>query len=85
MDALIYAWVTILALLTTIITIRYRSPQAIFMMQLFILGLAIILEITEAQMRYRSILTPYLVILAAVGMERGYFLARQKLLQVRQI
>lgn len=45
--------------------------KQVFMMQLFILGLALLLLVTEAQTRYRTVLIPYLVILAAMGMKDG--------------
>ena len=41
------------------------------MMQLFILELALVLLETEAQTRDRTVLTPYLVILAAWGLKIG--------------
>jgi 4-amino-4-deoxy-L-arabinose transferase-like glycosyltransferase len=63
--------VTIITLIfiATIFMIFRRSNKIFFMMQLFILGLSIMLLITEAQMHYRSILIPFLVLLAALGMK----------------
>lgn len=61
--------VTILIFLASVFAIIKRSPQATFLMQLFILGMALTLLITEAQMRYRSILIPFSALLAAFGLK----------------
>ena len=69
--------ITGLVIISTIRSLVQPPQKQVFMMQLFILGLALILLITEAQTRYRTILIPYLVILAGLGMKDGIaFLSR---------
>jgi 4-amino-4-deoxy-L-arabinose transferase-like glycosyltransferase len=70
-DALLFVSMTFLVGIATIFSILKRSTQEIFMMQLFILGLALVLLILEVQMRYRSVLFPYLMILGTIGMRDG--------------
>jgi 4-amino-4-deoxy-L-arabinose transferase-like glycosyltransferase len=48
----------------------FRKPNAeVTLVSLFILGVALLLLITEAQQRYRSVLTPALALTAAWGLE----------------
>ena len=61
--------ISILIFLSSVFGLKKRSPGAVFLMQLFILGMALTLLVTEAQMRYRSILIPYSAILAAFGLK----------------
>ncbi len=68
-DLLYLIAITAFAFLATIVALFRRTGKIFFMMQLFIIGFSVILLITEAQMRYRSILAPFLVLLAASGMK----------------
>jgi hypothetical protein len=60
--------VTVLVIIFTLRSIASPPERPIFMMQLMILGLALLLLFTEVQARYRIILIPYLVVLAALGL-----------------
>lgn len=70
-DSWYYLLLMVLVSLSTLFYIigHKHSSGAIFVMQLFVLGFAILTELTEAQNRYRSILFPFLAILAALGLE----------------
>jgi hypothetical protein len=63
--------ITILLIISTISSLIQPPQKQVFMMQLLILGFAVALLITEAQTRYRTVLIPYMVILAAFGMKDG--------------
>jgi hypothetical protein len=63
--------ITGLVIISTIRSLIQPPQKQVFMMQLFILGLALLLLVTEAQTRYRTVLIPYLVILAAMGLKDG--------------
>jgi hypothetical protein len=63
--------ITVLLIISTICSIVQPSQKQLFMMQILILGFAIALLITEAQTHYRTVLIPYMVILAALGMKDG--------------
>ena len=63
--------ITVLLIISTIRSIIQPPQKQVFMMQLLILGFAIALLITEAQTHYRTVLIPYMVILAALGMKDG--------------
>ena len=67
----ILVMITVLMLISTIHSIIQPPPKQVFMMQLLILGMALTLLITEAQTRYRTVLIPYMVIFAAMGMKDG--------------
>jgi hypothetical protein len=70
--------ITILVFIFTLRSFTRPPGTQVFMMQLLILGLALLLLFTEVQSRYRIILIPYLVILAALGMRDGinFFIRR---------
>ena len=62
---------TSLAIISIIRSLIQPPPKPVFMMQLLVLGMALALLITEAQTRYRTVLIPYMVIFAALGMKDG--------------
>ena len=78
-DAFTYLSLTVLAIVSALAALARRSRQDIYVMQLLILGMAIILQLSEAQMRYRSTLAPYIAILAALGLrEMVWFAAARR-------
>ncbi len=77
-ETLLYLVVTVFIFFHTIISIRQRSHPAIFAMQLFILGFALLMLVMEVQNRYVMIVIPYSILLGAMGMKE-LFLIRQEL------
>lgn len=69
-DNFYLVFVTVLIFLVSFYAVIKRSPKEIFFMQIFFFGMALALLITEAQMRYRSILIPFSVVLAAMGLKQ---------------
>ncbi len=70
-NQLFLVMVTVLVIFSTIRSFTQPPQKQVLMMQLFILGLALLLLFTEVQARYRIILIPYLAILASLGMRDG--------------
>lgn len=68
-EGLLYLVITFFILVSTIGSIIKQSHPAIFSMQLFILGFAILMLLLEVQNRYVLIIFPYSILLGAIGME----------------
>jgi 4-amino-4-deoxy-L-arabinose transferase-like glycosyltransferase len=68
-ESLLYLMITFFMLISTITSIIKKSHPAIFSMQLFILGFAILMLLLEVQNRYVLIVFPYSIILGTIGME----------------
>ena len=68
-ESLLYLVITFFILISTITSIIKQSQAAIFSMQSFILGFAVLMLILEVQNRYVLIVFPYSIILGVLGME----------------
>mgnify|MGYP002640131370 CR=1 FL=1 len=69
-ETLLWLIVTIFILFNTVLSIRKKTHPAIFTMQLFILGFAILLIFMEVQNRYVIVIIPFSLLLAAIGMNQ---------------
>jgi len=71
-ETLLYLAITIFMFFHTIVSISRRPHPAVYVMQLFILGLALLLLFMEVQNRYVIIVIPYSILLGALGI-KGMF------------
>jgi len=69
MDSIIYLLVTVFIGANIYSSFVNRSQPAVFAMQLFVLGFAILALILEAQNRYTLITFPYQILLGSLGMK----------------
>lgn len=66
-EALLFLALTLFILISAIKSFYWGSHPAIFTMQLFLLGFALLVLLFEAQNRYVVVALPYLVMLGALG------------------
>lgn len=71
-EALLYLAITAFILVDALVSVRWRSHPAIFVMQLFILGFALLLLFMEVQNRYVMIVIPFSMLLGVMGMEETF-------------
>jgi 4-amino-4-deoxy-L-arabinose transferase-like glycosyltransferase len=71
-EALLYLIITFFILVSSITSIIKQSHPAIFSMQLFILGFAILMLLLEVQNRYVMIVFPYSILLGVMGMKDAF-------------
>ena len=71
-ETLLYLVITIFILFHAIITIRQRSHPAVFAMQLFIFGFALLLLVTEVQNRYVMVVIPFSILLGMMGVKDAF-------------
>jgi Dolichyl-phosphate-mannose-protein mannosyltransferase len=71
LEVFLYLLITIFVGFHAVKSIFRRPHPAVFVMQLFILGFALLLLVVEAQNRYVIIVFPYLLLLAAFGLEEA--------------
>lgn len=69
---LLYMLITIFVGFHTAKSILQRPKPVVFVMQLFILGFALLLLLVEAQNRYVIVVLPYLMLLGALGLEDSF-------------
>ena len=68
-ETLLWLIITILMLLNIFLSIHKQSHPAIFAMQLFILGFALLLLFLEVQNRYVTIVIPFSILLGVFGLQ----------------
>jgi hypothetical protein len=71
-ETLLYLVITIFIFFQAIVSIRHRSHPAVFVMQLFIFGFAVLLLLTEVQNRYVMIVIPFSILLGVLGMKDAF-------------
>ena len=71
-ETLLYLAITAFIFVQAVVSIRQRSHPAIFVMQLFILGFALLLLFTEVQNRYVMIIIPFSILLGVLGMKAAF-------------
>lgn len=71
-EVFLYLLITIFVGFHAVKSILRRPHPAVFVMQLFILGFALLLLVVEAQNRYVIVVIPYLLLLAALGLEEAF-------------
>lgn len=72
MEVFLYMLITIVIGIYTIRSVWKRPKPAVFVMQLFILGFALLLLLVEVQNRYVIVVFPYLLLLGALGFEDAF-------------
>ncbi len=76
-ESLLYSVLTLFILIGAIKSFRGQSHPAIFTMQLFILGFAILMLIFEAQNRYIVVVLPYSILLGTLGLDNVFSVKRE--------
>jgi hypothetical protein len=71
-EALLYVAVTVFMLVNALSSIQKSSHPAVFAMQLFILGFALLMLFFEVQNRYIIIVIPYSIVLGVLGMQDAF-------------
>ena len=70
-EVFLYLMIMIFIGVHAIKTMLQRSSPEVFVMQLFVLGFALLLLLVEVQNRYVIVAFPYLILLGAVGLEES--------------
>jgi 4-amino-4-deoxy-L-arabinose transferase-like glycosyltransferase len=78
-ETVVYLVISVFILVNILLSIQIRSRPAVFSMQLFMLGFALLLIVLEVQNRYVIVVIPYSILLCVMGLESALSMLETRL------